>query len=747
MTDVLERVPVIVRSRLRPPDPHPDEVCRTRLLSRLDTSAEPVTLLAAPQGSGKSVLLAQWVRRNTDRCAWVSLGPQEATLCDVWSAILQALEPICGEGSGLTPQGRADPRNLLDRSVPELLNRLAEVGPLILVLDGLDSVVDPRAKESLSHFVLQAPSHVRIILSTCRPAAGPVPLLRATGRLNEITTADLRFTVPETRQMLELVARRTVTEEEVSFLHERLDGWAAGLRLAAIALRAGRPVGLPQEIIDYIYTEVLDKTSPEVRSAIVRTSILSELRYGLVKAVAGRKATQALASFASSSLFLRPIADGWVCHPALKAAATDHLIQTDPAMRQVLEERAWHHLAQEGDLLGATAHAFEAGMISQASELVVDSWPLAEPEYLVECVSQLDPEMDSPVALVGAAAALARGRADVAHQFLKKQCEGAGAVRGLLCLQIGELANARGAIDLPLHANTPGNWCQVISHLVVGSADLWEGRLDTAIKRLDVAAEAAERLRYCDALVRALDALVACSVQSGNPECAREAAMKAVDVHRRDPSRSTVPAISLAYLDVTGLQESGARPRTGSPPHVPAGGPHQAAFAEYLRASSARAAGDLVAYRLAQSRGRSVLKIHQAGALLCALLGDDPCMLSAHSEPVEELTSRELVVLKALSGPLTLPEIARELHVSHNTIKTQVSSLFRKLDVHDRAGALHLARKRGLILRGHHDELTSQSRHGSNFVHNIIDSSSSRTKRVAAAMPTTGRSSPAPRSP
>src|SRR5258708_19664150 len=88
VTALLEEVPVVVRSRLRPPDPHPDELPRPRLLSQLDAYDEPVVLLAAPSGSGKTVLLSQWGRSTGKRCAGVTLSPTRPGLLDASPAFL-----------------------------------------------------------------------------------------------------------------------------------------------------------------------------------------------------------------------------------------------------------------------------------------------------------------------------------------------------------------------------------------------------------------------------------------------------------------------------------------------------------------------------------------------------------------------------------------------------------------------------------------------------------------------------------
>jgi LuxR family maltose regulon positive regulatory protein len=707
VTALLEQVPVIVRSRLRPPDPHPDELRRLRLLSRLHACDEPVILLAAPRGSGKSVLLAQWVRTTAKRFAWVSLGPTKAGLCEVWSAILQALEPLCDGENRTTLHDRTDPQILLNRVIPGLLNRLTSAEPLVLVLDGLDAVVDPRAKESLTHFVMQLPAQVRTVLSTSRPAEGPVAVLRASGRLAELTSDDLRFTVCESHQLLEVVARRAVTEDDAARVHREVDGWAVGLRLAGLAMRRGRVSCLPHEVVDYVRAEVLDKATPNERAAIVQTSVLSELRCGWVTAITGTWATRALASFARSSLFLQPTADGWVCHAALRAAATEHLSKTEPALRSTLHARAWRLLGREGDMLGAAEHALQAGKPREACELLAAAWPAARPCDVLDHVSRLGADLVGPAVLSGAAAALAQGNATLAVQLLTgSDCHGQP-VHGLAFLQLGELTQARACVGAIPEGDQSRTWCTVVSQLVTGLTDLWDDRLDAAALRLDAAATAAADMGYCDALVRALDGIVACASTQNDHDRARDTARRAITAHRRDPDRATVPVISLAYLELSGdevpeLADSGLV--------RPAGGPHQGAFAEFLRASAAQTTGQWVAYRLAQSRGRSMLKLEQAGALLRTLLADQPCGNGSVIDTTDRLTNRELVVLKALSGPLTLREIAREFHVSHNTIKTQVSSLFRKLGAHDRAAAVRAARDRSLIPRATANLLSYQRR-------------------------------------
>ncbi|MEM6110640.1 LuxR C-terminal-related transcriptional regulator [Mycobacterium sp. 050272] len=697
MTALLEQVPVVVRSRLRPPDLHPDELIRPRLLDRLETFDEPAILLAAPSGAGKTVLLSQWVRSTGARYAWVSLGPSKVGLCDMWSAILQALEPLCHDRHPTALRDRTDPQTLLNRVIPALLNKLTVTEPLLLFLDGLNAVVDPRAKESLTHFVLQLPPHVRVVLATNRPAAGPVAQLRALGRLAELTNDDLRFTGSEAHRLLGVVAKRAVSEDEAARIQRGVDGWAVGLRLAGLAMRHGRAGGLPRELVDYVHAEVLGKATPSERAAIVQTSVLCELRPARVNAVTGTWATRALASFARSSMFLQPTADGWICHAALRATAAEHLRQCEPELRANLHHRALRLFEREGNLLAAAEHALESGKPHRAGEMLAAAWPSARPGDLLQRVGRLGAELAGPVARSAAAAALARGDADMAAHLLS----GSGpdrhrAVRALTFLQRGELADARTCLAAPAEEDAADAWWIVVHQLATGLIGLWDGRTDEALSELHASATAATKMDYPDARVRALDGMVACAATRGDDDTARVAAKEAVGTYAQDPLRATVPVISIACLQLSGDEV----PVLANPSPAQSCGPHHAAFAEFLRAAAAQRAAQPVAYRLAQSRGRSLLKPEQAGTLLKNLLVDQRCgSIDSAAGARNRLTSRELVILRALSGPLTLREIARELHVSHNTVKTQVGSLFRKLDAHDRTAAVQTAREHGLIPR------------------------------------------------
>ncbi|MBM0126748.1 helix-turn-helix transcriptional regulator [Pimelobacter simplex] len=675
-------------------------MARDDLLAALDEDDYQVVLLAGPQGSGKTVTLGQWARRQRIPVAWVSLtGPHHGGLGAIWHAILRAISSARTE---LELPGTADLANaerIVNRLVPELMNTLAEVEKLTLVLDGFGHITDPLARDILGQFLQQLPPQVKVLLSSNRPAEGPILQLRAAGRLKDISAEKLKFSVGETYDLLARTTGQPWHPDAVERLHANLDGWAVGLRLAGLHPHESNARGIADAALSYVRVEVLDKATASQRDALLRTSVLSQLTFDGVVAVTGPDVPRALMSFAESSLFLSRTPDGWNRHPVLHAAAAEHLGRVDPHLQTSLISRSVPWLAAKRDFVAAAEAAMGAGMLAQAAEHVVASWPAGDPERVVQVATRLGQPAPAQVAAVGAAAALACGAPNRALEFLKpfEAAEAASPVRAHLYLQRGDLAGA--GAELEKHGRSrdgeAASWDGLLADITRAALDLWRDRPGSAIWRLEQAAARAARVNYTDAHLKALDLLVACAYLTSDGKRADDSAREAIHIYRSSRQRGAAPVIALTYLQAVGGPGATGVQSHLQPERSP--GPHQDAFAAYLRATAAARTGDHVRQRLAQMEARSALLPEAAGPLLRSLLEDGG---PAEADNAEQcLTDREMVVLRALSGPLTLREIARELHVSHNTIKSQVSSLFRKLGTHDRVGALRVARERGLIPR------------------------------------------------
>jgi LuxR family maltose regulon positive regulatory protein len=260
-------------------------VSRPGLLGRLGTSAR-VIVVSAPPGSGKTVLLRSWTGQAalTGRVAWVAVGRDERDPQRFWLSVLGALRRTA-PGSALVRPLTAAPD--LDGWViaERLMKDLAPLEERIwLVIDDVHGLDSDEALRQLELLVMRGPPELRFVLATRHDVRLGLHRLRLEGELTELRAPDLRFTLEEARELLR-GAGVELPEPALALLHERTEGWAAGLRLAALSL-AGHPdpgqfaaefSGSERTVAEYLLAEVLERQSEEVRRLLLRTSVLERV--------------------------------------------------------------------------------------------------------------------------------------------------------------------------------------------------------------------------------------------------------------------------------------------------------------------------------------------------------------------------------------------------------------------------------------------------------------------------------------
>ena len=220
----------------------PRLIDRGDLLAALDrASARKVTIISAPAGSGKTSLLRAWADRpdRAHRHAVVQVRRDQHDAQDFWLALLNAVRHAYGATSGAEPPAATldfDGRAMVDRVLAELADHR---GRLILVIDDLHELNSPDALAQLTRLLTNLPPGVHAVLTTRRDLRLGLHELRLAGELAEIRAADLRFTERETRELLD-ASGIALSEAGAALLHQRTEGWAAGLRLAVISL-TGHP--------------------------------------------------------------------------------------------------------------------------------------------------------------------------------------------------------------------------------------------------------------------------------------------------------------------------------------------------------------------------------------------------------------------------------------------------------------------------------------------------------------------------
>ncbi|MFL5816220.1 MAG: LuxR C-terminal-related transcriptional regulator [Conexibacter sp.] len=383
--------PVIATKLLAPRAP-PQCLPRPRLLDAIDRGVgRPVTLLSAPAGAGKTALLSSWIaeRAAPGPVCWLTVDREDAAPARFWSALLAALrEPVTDnvpEAAALAAL-RSPVDTLDERFLPELANALAALGaPLVLVLDDLHEIVATPVVDQLSWLLQHAPAQLRAVLATRTDPALRLARTRVHGELTELRAAELAFTLEETRALYgELHVE--LGEPDLAALWRRTEGWAAGLRLAALSLcDCEDPARFVADfahgdraVADFLATEVLDRQPPDVLDFMLRTCLVDDLGPQLADALVGKTDSAAvLARLERENAFLHALdasAQTYRYHQMFRDLLRARLHHTRPAEAVELHRRAaaWHAVHDEP--LPALRHALEAGAWDQASQLATENW-------------------------------------------------------------------------------------------------------------------------------------------------------------------------------------------------------------------------------------------------------------------------------------------------------------------------------------------------------------------------------------
>jgi LuxR family transcriptional regulator, maltose regulon positive regulatory protein len=361
-------------------------VSRPGLFERLGASR--VTVVSAPPGSGKTVLLRSWITETdlTSRAAWVPVRRDERDPQRFWLSVFASLRGTTA-GSGLVQSVSAAPDLDGWALVERLLEDLAPLRErLWLVIDDVHELGSAEALRQLELLVMRAPSALRFVLATRHDLRLGLHRLRVEGELAEIHPADLRFTLEQTREFLEL-AGVWLPEPALVALQERTEGWAAGLRLAALSL-AGHPdpgrfaaefSGSERTVAEYLLAEVLERQSEHVRRLLLRTSLLErvsgELADLLTGDIGGERILQDLEQ-ANAFVTAVDAARSWFRYHQMFADLLQlELRRTAPDEVAALHRAASDWLAGQGFPVEAIRHAQAAQDWDLAARLLADHWP------------------------------------------------------------------------------------------------------------------------------------------------------------------------------------------------------------------------------------------------------------------------------------------------------------------------------------------------------------------------------------
>lgn len=328
---------------------------REQLLSLLDQSLDyPFTLISAPAGFGKTTLVRAWIASRSPHkelfsFVWLSLDTGDNDPARFWRYAMAASQYFVGS-TVLAPAEDLRSAQAFSRHVPafmpfetiltSFINTLNELtGPVVLVLEDYHVITSPQIHETMTFLLDHLPATFHLILLTRSDPPFPLARLRAHDDLLEIRTPHLSFSPEETHAFLQLRLPFSLPEEITRRLHERTEGWSAGLSLVVSTLhRYTHPqerarfletlTGRYRPLLEYLISEVLQNQPESIQTFLLQTSSLSRLTASLCDAVTGRDDSDLiLEQIEQENLFLEPLdgAGQWYRYHPLFAEAMQHV--------------------------------------------------------------------------------------------------------------------------------------------------------------------------------------------------------------------------------------------------------------------------------------------------------------------------------------------------------------------------------------------------------------------------------------
>jgi len=479
------------------------------------TSGCDLTFLCAPAGSGKTTLLAEDAqhrrRRGDTAVAWLSLDSGDNDIHLLWSGILAAIDISANWAAGSPVEDVSAPNR---RFTPAFLSRFVDAVdrsplPIHLVLDDAHELFDREALHSLDLLLRSLPSQLQVTMSARFAPALALPRLRLEGRVREIDSRQLGFTAAEATALLGAHGVQ-LSPEDMTVLLDRTEGWAAGLRLAAMSLaQAEDPAALfanfavnDRAVADYLVGEVLVSLEEPIRQFLLDTSICKEITADLARELSGRAdAGAVLDDLERSNSFIMRFGrrGGWYrYHPMLRDYLRAELARQDHDRLVRMHRTAAAWFAARNHTLTAIEHAGRTGDADLTATLV-ENFGLkhvlrGEGSRLRSVLAGAGNEVARRpgVALVAAANALEAGDVGEADSALVRMEPAAGELaasprlRGLneaIALHRACAAgNAAWARDVLAHRSAPTGDTDLDLLIMVnrGITGIWLGAIDDA---------------------------------------------------------------------------------------------------------------------------------------------------------------------------------------------------------------------------------------------------------------------------
>jgi LuxR family maltose regulon positive regulatory protein len=728
----------VVESKLRVPDVSATTVPRKLLINRLRTAASSVALVVAPAGYGKTTLLAQWAVKDSRPCVWLSLDERDNEPTVLLRHVAATLQQVAPPPPGLAEAVQQPGASIWDSAIPQLTAQLAALQTaIVLVLDDADLLESKECFDALEAVIASMPAGSMVAFGGRSMPRLPVASLRATDELLELGPNELALN----RREVELLLKQrgvSLGKEALSDLLARTEGWVGGINLAALDVRGATTTEEPlhlagdeRHFADYFRAECLSALSPGLLRFLRRTAVLEKLCGPLCDAMLEEaRSSERLEALEAANAFVFSVDSRreWLrCHPLLRELLVRELEEREPELVRGLHSRAAAWYEAHGDPESALDHARAAGegdaVARMLTSMVFDIHSPGRAAAVEDVLRHFDEdallERHPSIATIGCNVHAQAGRVGQADRWLQAAERGiagkrkgvAGLARWIAAMRSTQCADGPARMEADadaalarLPADDP--W-RSAALLAKGVAAALLGDPDRAKPFIDQAAVESERLARTDTFVvataeRAL--LAARGECHGGADAIDLGALDFVETEELldHPMSALSLALSARALLRRGQWEKARQHLTLAERLTPSLSEAIPWFAMQVRLELG------AAYVTLRDRDGAVRSLEAARELqvLRPELGTLVADLHAFEGAVEALpletgkaglTRAELRILPFLATHLSFREIAEQVGVTRNTIKTHAISIYRKLGASKRSEAVVRADELGLV--------------------------------------------------
>ena len=399
----------ILATKLYIPRSRPTLVQRPRLIKKLNKCVQcKLVLISAPAGFGKTTLVTEWLDKlgmddidagqTGHRFAWLSLDEDDNNPPRFLTYFLSALNRLEGMqspiGKRLLDQLQSQQPPSVESALTALINEIvASPHRIVFVLDDYHLIEAQPIHDALIFLLEHLPHNFHLVITTREDPPFPLARLHARNDLVELRASDLRFTQAEAAEFLYQVMGLRLSEEDITALENRTEGWIAGLQLAALSMQ-GRAdtagfikafTGSHRLVLDYLIEEVLEQQRDDIRAFLLNTAILDKMNASLCDAVTGQQNSQEILEMLErANLFITPLDEArrWYrYHQLFKDVLLVQLMKQPRDKVADLHRRASAWFEQRKLPSEAIRHALANREFIHAADMAELAWPAWKEGY------------------------------------------------------------------------------------------------------------------------------------------------------------------------------------------------------------------------------------------------------------------------------------------------------------------------------------------------------------------------------